>query len=165
MKTLHIIYLTMLILFSNHLLTKGQPAHNMVKSPEQREKIEALKIGFLTEKLHLTSEEAQLFWPVYNKYKNELKALREDKHEWKTSAQKPIENMNEQELNEFLEFQFAHQQKMLDLKKKYFAEFKKVLPLKKVALLYQAEEEFKMHLLHQTQKSDRPYHGNQPQKF
>jgi hypothetical protein len=38
-------------------------------------RIEALKIAYLTRKLNLTTEEAQKFWPVYNKYADELRKV------------------------------------------------------------------------------------------
>ena len=40
------------------------------------QKVEALKISFITNKLNLTPEEAKLFWPIYNQYEDEKKALR-----------------------------------------------------------------------------------------
>mgnify|MGYP003531372575 FL=1 len=33
-----------------------------------REKVEATKVAYFTKKLNLTPEEAQVFWPVYNKW-------------------------------------------------------------------------------------------------
>ena len=36
-------------------------------------KLQALKIAFITQKLQLTSAEAEKFWPVYNQYDNEIK--------------------------------------------------------------------------------------------
>lgn len=166
MKTLQTTIITCLLLFSVSIAFAQPP--KPVKSQEQKEKIESLKVGFLTEKLNLTPEEAQKFWPVYNKYKEEMKALRQDRKEMKSSAPKDVESMNEQELSAFIEQKFLFEQKTLDLKKKYLAEFKKVLPLKKVALLYKAEDEFKMHLLNQSQKGNKPEHeggDNHPKKF
>ena len=40
------------------------------KRGENKEKIKALKIAYLTEKLDLSSNEAEKFWPIYNKHKN-----------------------------------------------------------------------------------------------
>ncbi|MGB0178240.1 MAG: hypothetical protein ACPF9D_13825, partial [Owenweeksia sp.] len=36
------------------------------------DRIEAMRAQFFTEKLDLTPEEAQKFWPVYNQYREEL---------------------------------------------------------------------------------------------
>ena len=37
-------------------------------SQGNRDKIKTLKIAFITEKLDLSEQEAQKFWPIYNKY-------------------------------------------------------------------------------------------------
>jgi hypothetical protein len=50
-------------------------------------RIEALKIAYLTKKLNLSTEEAQKFWPIYNKYSDEIRAAR---IEAKTSNEKEI---------------------------------------------------------------------------
>jgi len=41
-----------------------------------REKIEAAKIALITERLNLTPEQAQKFWPVYNEYSKKQQELR-----------------------------------------------------------------------------------------
>ena len=43
---------------------------------EKREKIKALKVAFLTEKLALTSDEAQKFWPIYNAFEEKQFEIR-----------------------------------------------------------------------------------------
>ncbi|MEP4946352.1 MAG: hypothetical protein ABJU26_02325, partial [Flavobacteriaceae bacterium] len=40
------------------------------------ERIKTLKVAYITEKISLTSEEAQSFWPVYNDYEEKKHALR-----------------------------------------------------------------------------------------
>ena len=40
----------------------------VAQSPEKRERIKALKVAFITEKLELTESEAQKFWPIYNTF-------------------------------------------------------------------------------------------------
>lgn len=42
---------------------------------KRSEKIKLLKIGFLTEKLKLTEQEAEKFWSVYNTYNTQLNQL------------------------------------------------------------------------------------------
>lgn len=41
--------------------------------------IEMFKIKFITEQLALTPEEAEKFWPIYNEYKNSMRAILKDK--------------------------------------------------------------------------------------
>ena len=46
---------------------------------DRKEKIEAMKVAFITQKLDLSSKEAQVFWPLYNDYQDKLQALRKQK--------------------------------------------------------------------------------------
>ena len=117
-----------------------------------REKVEAMKIGFLTERLKLTPEEAKVFWPVYNKYSDELEALRKTRRENLINAKKNFDEMTDKEVEKVIDDQIASRQSELDLLKKYHPQFKQVLPVKKVAKLYRAEEDFKGKLLDMIQE-------------
>ena len=44
---------------------------------KKKEKIEAIKVAYLTEELELTVAESQAFWPVYNERQNKEHELRE----------------------------------------------------------------------------------------
>ena len=44
---------------------------------QKKEKIEAIKVAYLTEELELTVAESQAFWPVYNERQNKEHELRE----------------------------------------------------------------------------------------
>jgi hypothetical protein len=43
--------------------------------------IEMFKTKFITDQLALTSQEAEAFWPVYNEYKNGMRAIYKEKKE------------------------------------------------------------------------------------
>jgi hypothetical protein len=60
------------------ILAMAQPPGNM---QDKREHIESLKISFITQKLNLTREEAQRFWPIYNEYYDALQSLRTERKE------------------------------------------------------------------------------------
>ena len=124
--------------------------------PPKQEQIEAMKIGYITQKLDLTPDEAQKFWPVYNKFQDEIKAIRESRR--KEMDGKSMETMNDAEVQKFIDNELARRQQEVDLIKKYTGEMKKVLPTRKVALLIQLEEDFKRELLKRMQekRGDRP---------
>ena len=113
---------------------------------ERNEKIELMKIGFITQKLNLTSDEAKLFWPVYNELRAEQKKLHEKKKVNITTYKSKVAPTSI-DANKFISDQFSFKQSGLDLKKKYITEFKKVLPESKVAILFILEDEFKQLLL------------------
>lgn len=126
------------------------------------EKIEALKIAFITKKLQLTTEEAQKFWPVYNQYEDEKKQLRESTIGVIKDMKEDGDFTNaeaEQAIAKYIEFK----SKDLELTKKYIAEFRKFLPASKIAKLVTAEEHFKKMLMKQAQQGG-PKQGNKPWK-
>ena len=47
-----------------------------LQAQEGNDKIESLKIAYITKRLQLTPEESQKFWPVYNQYEAEKKQIR-----------------------------------------------------------------------------------------
>lgn len=120
--------------------------------PGGMDKIESLRIAFISERLDLTPEVAQKFWPVYNQYVAEFKALRESSG---FGPGKP-----EPTADEALEFE----QKKLDLKKKYKTQFEAVIGKDKVNMLYRLEEEFRQKLreLHDQRRGQGGHPGPPP---
>jgi hypothetical protein len=111
----------------------------------KREKIEAMRVAFITQQLNLSTDESQKFWPVYNEYQDKLRAARKEFKAVSTVF------TADKEAQEFLDAELLFKQRELSLYKEYYDKFKKILPLKKVAQLRQAEEEFKKELLKQLQ--------------
>lgn len=91
------------------------------KNPGGR--VEALKIAYITQKLNLSTEEAQKFWPIYNKYAAEIRKVRVDGR-----------------LNKETEIDI--EEKLLAIRKKYNTEFAKALSPEKVNSFFKAEKEF-----------------------
>lgn len=114
---------------------------------EKEEEIESLKIAFITKKLDLTPEEAKVFWPVYNAYEDKLKELRKKRRKETQDAKENFDEMTDKEIEAIVDGEMSFRQKELDLQKEYHSKFKAVLPIRKVAKLYQAEEQFKRELL------------------
>jgi hypothetical protein len=91
----------------------------------QGEKLEAVKIGYITQKLNLSPEEAQRFFPVYNQYAAEIKAVNQD--------QRQNNNLSELE----------REDKILSIRKKYDIEFRKVISADKVNTFFSLEKDFR----------------------
>lgn len=105
-------------------------------------KIEAQKVAYITNRLDLTTEESAEFWPIYNQFQKDRKAIN---REYKSKQR--LENMSDAELEKQLMDNFNKDQKLLDLKKTYFEKLQKVLSIRKIATLYVAEREFKTTIL------------------
>jgi hypothetical protein len=135
--------LIILLIFSGAAIAQESPQKQ--KKPN-KEKIKAMKISFLTNKLDLTPEEAQQFWPIYNEYENKKEALRKEKRMDKRPKGEDTK-LSDDEIDQRMDNYFKIRQKELDLDKEYHAKFKTVIPIKKVGKLYLAQEEFKRELL------------------
>ena len=116
-------FLLILTIFFNALAIQAQEGDPKADGG----KIEAYKIAFLTKKLNLSPEEAQRFWPIYNKYADEIRQAR-------------IENRrtNGPEI--------AIEERILNIRKKYNGEFGKALSTEKVNKFFRAEKEFGSHV-------------------
>jgi len=109
----------LLILFT---LFNFSLAHAQNGNGQRIEKIQALKIAFITQRLDLTPAEAEKFWPIYNDYEHELNNIR-------------LNNRNGDVLD--------NEQKLLNIKKKYSPSFEKVLGPQKLNKFFNAEKEFR----------------------
>ena len=121
----------------------------------------AEKIGFITERLALTPEEAQVFWPVYNAYEQEVmeagKAVRTARKALRPAkdAAEPTEKEVKARIEDYLKALKAE----AEVKAKYNSQFLKVLPAAKVAKLYLAEESFQNKMLREMYKRQAEHHG------
>jgi hypothetical protein len=118
-------------------------------------RLEAMKIGFITERLNLSSDEAKVFWPVYNKFTDDIKKLRQSSKGKISEEMADMPAMTDAEAEKVLNDMVNFKIQEADLLKKYAAEFKKVLPVKKVVLLFKAENDFKRELLKKLSQRNR----------
>ncbi|MFM1875077.1 MAG: hypothetical protein RL266_814 [Bacteroidota bacterium] len=139
----------LLILFTTVLMSTAQFAQAQEDlDPDKRERLEALKVAYLTKELDLTPQEAQQFWPLYNEMEAKMKAIRKQRRDNRLDTKANHESLSDQELSAAVDRELAFEQQELDLKKQYNERFKKILPIKKVAKLHAAEHGFRKELLH-----------------
>ena len=112
-----------LFLFAS-VIFYGQDKHN-------GDKIKALKVAFITERLDLSSKEAQAFWPMYNTYEEDREALRE------------------KEASVLLRQYIDYEEEEERLDTAFYQQVAKVISAKKALLLLRSEEEFKRQLIKQ----------------
>ena len=105
------------------------------------------KIGFFTKSLNLSSNQAQLFWPVYDEF--ELKQRNINQEFRQISKKIQASNLSENEINT-IDARFIELKKQQDaLFFTYHEKFKAILGTEKTLKLYQAEVQFKSYLLKQ----------------
>jgi hypothetical protein len=141
-KTTDIMRYYALLLFFSGLFLQAAPGQPQGGGNRIDERIQAMKAAFITDRLRLTPEEAQQFWPLYNQFEEAERELRQAYR-----PERPIEEMSDAEAMEFLNRHLEMEEKLIDLRRRYIGRFQEVLPARKVALLRKVEEEFKRELL------------------
>lgn len=116
---------------------------------EKKEKIKALKVAYITEKLDFTTDEAQKFWPIYNIFDEKQFEIRHNKMKAiiKKIEEGGIENISEKEAQNLISQMENSEDELHNLKKKFMQDLQKVIPAKKIILLKKTEEEFNRKLL------------------
>jgi len=88
--------------------------------------------------MSLTPEEAERFWPVYDRYQTELENVFRERRQNNQNSANDLDQLNKD---------LYYEQKLVQIRKKYRDEFLRILPADKVAKLYQSEREFKNELI------------------
>jgi len=106
------------------------------------ERIEARRIAFITKIVDLTPEEAQVFWPEYNKYRDEQKAIRKSTREQSKNldADQQFDLRQEAEL------------KQLQNRNKFAKKVKELLGAERALKLMNADRRFKEKMVQELQE-------------
>ncbi|MGB3181872.1 MAG: Spy/CpxP family protein refolding chaperone [Cyclobacteriaceae bacterium] len=112
---------------------------------ESREKLEAARIAIITERLSLTPEQAQRFWPVFNEFEEKRKTLRRSMMESKRNLDPG--NVSDAEAEKLLDKWIETRQTEVKLEADYLEKFKSILSSKQVLALISVEDELRRRLL------------------
>lgn len=110
-----------------------------------RQKIEAAKIGLITNRLNLTTDQAPQFWAVYNEYNAKKQELNRRIRQLNNEPSRS--NMNDNQLVNGLREVNSTKQKLADLDDEYMGRFLKVITPAQLAELYKTEQVFNKMLL------------------
>lgn len=112
------------------------------KEDPGRERLESKKIAFISDRLNLNTTEAQVFWPVYNDYNNDMKALKS-----KNEALHKQEEINDEKAKMLLTQSIEFEENILKIKKSYIDKFTQVIGPSKTLQFFRMERRFKQKLL------------------
>lgn len=135
---------TLLLAIAFTLLLGNTAAYAQNNRSQDRESVEAAKIAYLTDKVGLTTDQSQKFWPVYNEYEAKRRALVKS---YRSGYRRNVEELSEQEADERINNLFATKAKELELEKEYAARYQKIISTKQLIKLYRAERDFTKLLL------------------
>lgn len=104
-----------------------------------RDTIRANKKGLVAASLTLTDAESDAFWPLYDRYEAEIKAVNDRLVKVLDTYTKDYGKISDDEAKKLSEEYLAVEEDRASIRRKYFGEFTKVLPGKKAARFYQIE--------------------------
>ena len=98
----------------------GVAQNNQQATQKAREnakaKLDAARIALITERLNLSPEQAQAFWPLYNEYAEQRRQIQRQFREQHQGLD--IENLNEEQQKQLLKQRMEQKQKQLNLENK-----------------------------------------------
>jgi hypothetical protein len=128
------------------------------------EKLNAYKIAFFTKKLNLTSQEAERFWPVYNEFQNQKNELQVEKGSLMRLFNQGESTMSDNQVtglgDKYCEVLVQESALAVTFHKK----LQEILPPRKVIIVYQAENQYRMQLLNELQNRKPQGRGNLMQR-
>lgn len=121
-------------------LPSGRP-----NQPRTGQRLENARIAYITDKLALTPEQAQRFWPLFNEFTEKRRELRRQTRF--NLRNQDFSTMSDKDIRTALDDQFKLRQGEINLEKEYIDRFAKVISLRQVAQLLQAERDFTKELI------------------
>ena len=135
-----------LIMATSSVDAQDKPADNM---NIVLEKLRADKKLLVSENMGFTETEAQAFWPVYEKYQNELFLIRARTARLITNYADAYEKMTNDTAKKLMNESFTIETLGLKLRQAYLPKFRKALPEVKVARYYQIENKINAILMYE----------------
>jgi Spy/CpxP family protein refolding chaperone len=135
--------LILIFLLSIHSFAQSQ-------MEDKKEQIRALKVGYITNELALTTDEATKFWPIYNAYDDKQFEIRHQKMKaFKQRMDADLDKMSEKEATALLAQMENTEDELYQMRKKFVSNLKGILPSVKIIKLKKAEDDFNRKLLQQ----------------
>lgn len=112
-----------------------------------RERVEAQRIAFITQKLELSPEESEKFWPVYNQFKKTEREMRKS-----IRPTKPLADLSDDEARELIANQLTLDAEMVEVKRNFMDDVLEILPPRRALRLSMIEAEFNRGVLERLQE-------------
>lgn len=118
------------------------------RSEERKDRLEQKKIAYITTELEMTADQAQRFWPIYNKYTSELSESRGGKRGMK----KEDAELSDAEAQALISTMLENEEKKIQIKKEYVGQLKNVLDNHQILRLMNTEKKFRKEIFDRFKK-------------
>ncbi len=129
---------------------------------EAMKKIESARIALITERLGLSPDQAEKFWPIYREYTMERREVRQKFREERKDVD--VKNLTEEQSEKLVQKSMEMKQHELDLEKKYSNRLTDVISTKQLYKLKTAEKDFQQMILKRIQEQRQRQDQNQKMK-
>lgn len=109
-----------------------------------REKLDAARVAFITNRLSLTPDQAERFWPLFNEYQERRESLMRDLRG--ISKKGKAESISNVEASQLIEQRFSLQQKLLNQEKEFLKKISEALTPVQALQLNEANRDFTRHI-------------------
>ncbi|MBL7871280.1 MAG: hypothetical protein JNM78_06700 [Cyclobacteriaceae bacterium] len=122
----------------------------VTQDPKVQEKIKNLRIAYISDKLGLTPEQAEKFWPVYREFSDKRRDIRQEFIESRKGIKQDNPDPAKQE--DLVKLGLILKQRELDLEKVYSDRMLKIITAQQILNLRRAEGDFQRIILEQIQQ-------------
>ena len=122
-------------------------------------KIESARIALITERLGLSPEQAEKFWPVYREYNLERRELRKEFREARQGVD--MKTLTDEQSKQLVEKSLDIKQKELNLERAYSHRMTEVISTQQLFKLKNAEKDFQQMILKRIQDQRQKQDQNQ----
>ena len=141
----------------------------------QHEKIEKMKIGFITNELDLSSKEAEKFWPIYNEMQKKIITEKKLQRDAAKDLKANFETYSDSDFKSKTTTIFNSESKEVEIKKESIVKIAGVIGYeywgkdndwgyKKATKLLSLEQRFKRELLNKINRAERPERSERPER-
>src|SRR5258706_11115403 len=120
------------------------------QDPRAQERIKNLRIAYISDKLGLTPDQAEKFWPVYRQFVLERAKLRMELKSAQLNINPSQPDPKKQQ--ELIALGLQIKQKELNLEKEYSSRLLQVINAQQMLNLHKAEQEFRSMIISQLQQ-------------
>ena len=118
-----------------------------------REKIEAYKKLYLTDKLKLDPTTETAFWETYKSYEDSLAKVRQEHRLSMRKLNIDNDSATVQEYDEQIDIYMSYEKKKVELRGKLIAELKEIMSFRKTYMLFRYEDDFRREMMKKLRES------------
>ncbi|MFA5326759.1 MAG: hypothetical protein WC384_03110 [Prolixibacteraceae bacterium] len=141
---------SILLFVTSLLVVQLATAQNPNRFPLLRERIAQAKLREIRQSMNLDQATFDRFKPIYLKYDREVTSI--DFRKMARLMRVDADSLSEEEADQMIVNQLETARQLIDIREKYYREFRKVLSPQQIIKLYQTEAEIRKKVMQELKK-------------